>query len=338
MRAAVMSAPFGIAVQEVPKPAPGPNDVRVRILNAGICGSDIHIYDGTYAYAKYPHVHGHELSGVVETAGSEVTKLKTGDRVVIEPAIACGECYACRINKPNCCVTLEVIGIMRPGGFAEYTVVDENHVHVIPDKMSFEAGAIVEPFTIGAQIVSRAGVKPGNTVTILGAGPIGLTALILLKELHEVKVTIVDVIPERLALADLFGADVTINANGTNVNHTIMELTNNEGSNIVIETAGLRQTMEQTIDLVSSGGRIVIAGLTTDKVGIPGYLFSNKEVEIYGSRNSAGKFPEVIDFLTQHHEIADKFITNKMPLEKIDEAFRLAKFEPQVVNKIILQI
>jgi L-gulonate 5-dehydrogenase len=338
MKAAVMTEPFNLEIQEVPKPSPSANEVVVRVVNAGICGSDLHFYDGTNPYAKYPQICGHELSGVVDQVGSAVKVLKVGERVVIEPAVGCGTCYPCRIGKRNCCSNLELIGIVSQGGFAEYVLVEEEYIHVIPEQMSFEVGAIVEPFTIGAQIVSRANVSQGCTVTILGAGPIGLTVLILLKNRYDVQVTVVDVVPERLKLAHQFGADFLINPKQTDLLKKVRNQTKEEMSNIVIETAGLGLTMEQTIDLVSAGGRIVIAGVTSEQVTFPGALFTNKEVEIFGSRNSVGKFPEIIEFLFNHPTIAPHFISKKIPLGHIANGFHLAKNYPNRVNKIILEV
>lgn len=336
MRAAVTTEPYHIQMEEREKPEYGPREVLVRMKASGICGSDIHFYDGSHPYANYPQIFGHELSGIVDKVGSEVTKIQPGDRVVIEPGIPCGECYPCRIGKYNCCKNINIIGAFRPGGFADYVMVPEDYAHLMPDEMSHEMGALCEPFTIGAQVISRADPQPGSTVTILGMGPIGLTVLIQLKQLYDVKVFVVDVVEARLKKARFFGADETINPKGQDVIKTVDELTAGEGSNIVIESAGLKLTMEQSIHLVSPGGRIVIVGLTNDSVSFPGILFTNKEVEIFGSRNNIGKFPQVIRFLNEHQTIAESYITKQMPFTEIGDAFHIAKTQPNEINKMIL--
>ncbi len=335
MKAAVITEPYRISVRDVPKPAPGPEEVLVAIRAAGICGSDMHFYDGSSPIV-FPQILGHELAGIVEEVGNEVRHLKAGDRVVIEPGVACGRCYPCRIGKYNCCVNIQTIGIERAGGFAEYVAVPEKYAHRMPDGMSFEVGALVEPFTIGAQIVDRAGIRPGHTVTVIGTGPIGLTVIVLLKRLHNVKLFAVDVVPERLDKALRFGADVPINAGERDPIEAIAELTNGEGSNIVIECVGAKRTIEQTVDMVSHGGRIVVAGVTFQDVSFHGRSLTKKEVEIVGSRNSAGKFPSVIDFLNRNRDIADLFITHNMPFQQTSEAFQIAKTKPDEVTKIIL--
>jgi L-gulonate 5-dehydrogenase len=332
-----MIEPFRIEIRDMPEPEPGPNEALVRMQAAGICGSDLHFYDGTHPYARYPSVFGHELCGTVEKLGSDVSGLAPGDKVIIEPAIPCGRCFACRIGKGNCCPNMQFIGAFgRQGGFAEYVAVPAANLHRLPGNMREVDGALAEPFTIGAQAVSRADVRDGYTVTILGMGPIGLTILILLKALHKVNVFAVDVVPARLEQAKRFGADVLINPKERDPLKAVEELTGKEGSNVVIEVAGLKQTMEQTIHMVSPGGRIVIVGLTRDQVSFPGVLFTNKEVEIHGSRNSAGKFPFVIDFLNRHPDICRRYITRTVPFESMADAFREAKERPHEITKIVM--
>ncbi|WP_308635085.1 zinc-binding alcohol dehydrogenase family protein [Paenibacillus silvisoli] len=337
MKAAVFRKPYDIVVSETAKPQPGPGEVLVSVRAAGICGSDLHNYDGSHPYVVYPAIYGHELSGVVAEVGDRVTRVKTGERVVIEPAIPCGSCYPCRSGKYNCCVAMQFVGSFGgQGGFADYVAVPERCIHPIPDEMDFRIGALCEPFAIGAQAVKQAGVQDGMSVTLLGMGPIGLTILILLKRLYRVRVFAVDIVPERLETARRFGADVLINPLREDPIARIAELTGGENSNAVIEVAGLKWTMEQTIHMVSAGGRIVIVGLTSDDVSMPGILFTKKEVEIRGSRNSVDQFPFIIDFLNRNRELAEAFITATMPFGDIAHAFHEAKTKPHAVNKIVL--
>lgn len=337
MQAAVMTKPFMIEFQNVLRPVPGPHEVLVCVKAAGICGSDVHFYDGSNPYARYPQIFGHELSGIIEEVGSEVTIRQVGDRVVVEPAVPCGNCYPCRIGKYNACGNIGMIGSVRAGGFADFVAVPENHVHVMPNGMNFEIGALCEPFTIGAQAIDRSDIRPGQTVTILGMGPIGLTILTQIKKKHNVKVFAVDLVPERLELARVFGADVVVNPNERDTIEAINEWTGGEGSNVVIESAGIPLTIEQTIHLVSPGGRIVIVGLTGKDVTFPGQLLTKKDVEIYGTRHSVNKFPEVIQFLHANPDVAEVFITKIMPFNEIETALQTAKNYPNEVMKIVLK-
>ncbi|GEO25039.1 putative zinc-type alcohol dehydrogenase-like protein YjmD [Alicyclobacillus acidoterrestris] len=336
MRAAVMTKPFTIEFREVAQPVPKPHEVLVRVQAAGICGSDVHFYDGSNPYANYPQIFGHELAGVVEGVGDDAPSSLAGKRVVVEPAVPCGRCYACSINRPNACANIDMIGSVRAGGFADYVTVPAHHVHVMPDDMRFEVGAVCEPFSIGAQAIRRSGIKGGETVAILGMGPIGLTILSQLKRTFDVTVFAIDVVPERLQLALDFGADAVIDARNMDVVAHILSKTNGEGANIVLEAAGVPNTIEQTIHLVSAAGRIVIVGLTGQDVKFPGQLLTKKDIEIYGTRHSVGLFPAVMQFLHEHPDVADKFISQRMNFTELESALKLAKRCPAQVTKIIL--
>jgi threonine dehydrogenase-like Zn-dependent dehydrogenase len=336
MQAAIMTEPYQIQFKEVPRPVPGPGEVLVRVAAAGICGSDIHFYDGSNPYARYPQIFGHELSGVIEETGEGVPVRRQGERVVIEPAVPCGKCYPCRIGKFNACSDIAMIGSVRAGGFADYVLVPQQHVHVMPDGMSFETGALCEPFTIGAQAIQRANLMDGQTVAIIGMGPIGLTILTQIKRQYKVKIIVLDVVTSRLELALALGADEVINSGSSDALEEVLKLTDGEGANIVIESAGIPATIEQTIHLVSPGGRIVIVGLTGKDVSFPGQLLTKKDVELFGTRHSVNKFPEVIRFLEDNPDVAEAFISKVMPFKAIEEALVTAKNQPEQMIKIVL--
>lgn len=262
MRAAVMTKPFSIVFQDVPCPEPAAHEVLVKVKAAGICGSDVHFYDGSNPFGRYPQIFGHELSGVIEKTGTAVKERAPGERVAIEPAISCGSCYPCRKGRTNACVNIDMIGSVRKGGFADFIAVPETHVHPIPDDMDFATGALCEPFAIGAQAIKRADVQDGETIVILGLGPIGLTILAQIKKRFQADVIAVDPVRKRLKLAESFGADAAIQPADVNAEEEILKLTNGEGAGIVIEAAGVPATIEQSILLAAAGGKIVIVGLT----------------------------------------------------------------------------
>jgi len=336
MRAAVMTSPFNIEFRDVSRPVPGPDEVLVRVKAAGICGSDVHFYDGSNPYANYPQIFGHELAGVIEEIGEEVVSCKIGERVVVEPALPCGHCYACSINRPNACANINMIGSVRAGGFADFLTVPVDHVHIMPKDMTFEVGALCEPFSIGAQAIHRACIEGGETVAILGMGPIGLTILSQLKSAYAVSVFAIDVVSERLELARQFGADELIDAGKQDPIRVIDEMTGGEGANIVMEAAGNAKTIEQTIHLVSPAGRIVVVGLTGQDVSFPGQLLTKKDIELHGTRHSVNLFPQVMQFLNGNSDVAKMFISHRMFFAEIEEALQLAKNEPKKVTKIVL--
>ncbi|MFN2745849.1 zinc-binding alcohol dehydrogenase family protein [Bacillus sp. z60-18] len=336
MKAAVMTKPFSIDFQELPCPEPDAHEVLVRVKAAGICGSDVHFYDGTNPYGRYPQIFGHELSGVIEKTGAKADKRLEGKRVVIEPAISCGRCYPCRKGRTNACVNIEMIGSVRRGGFAEFLTVPESHVHPIPDEMDDVTGALCEPFAIGAQAIRRADLENGEAVVILGMGPIGLTILAQVKKRFDVEVIAIDPVRERLELAKTFGADHVIHPDQEDAEREVFNLTNGEGAGIVFEAAGVPATIEQSLRLAAAGGRIVIVGLTGDDVTLPGLQLTKKDIEIHGTKHSVNQFPGVIRFLNEHPELVRFFVTDIMPFTEIERALKKAKHHPEQITKVVL--
>lgn len=336
VKAAVMTKPFSIEFRDIPRPEPASGEVLVKVKAAGICGSDVHFYDGSNPYAQYPQIFGHELAGIIEKTGAGVRERSAGERVVIEPAIPCGGCYPCRKGRTNACVNIDMIGSVRRGGFADFIIVPETHVHPVPEQMDFATAALCEPFSIGAQAVRRADIQTGETIVILGMGPIGLTILAQIKKRFDVRVITVDPVRERLELAETFGADAVIQPGEEDAEQMILKLTDGEGAGIVFEAAGIPATIEQSVHLAAAAGRIVIVGLTGENVTIPGLLLTKKDIEIYGTKHSVNQFPGVIQFLNENPEIARSFVTEIMPFMEIEEALKKAKNCPHQVTKIIL--
>lgn len=298
MKAAIMEAPHRMKVGawETPKPAEG--EVLIAVKAAGICAGDLYFYIGKNPYAQYPQVAGHEIAGVVAEVGSRVGDFQVGQRVVVEPYVGCGKCYPCRIGKPNCCATLQIIGVHRAGGYAEYVVAPAFKVHAFPENLNFTVASFIEPVGIGVQACRRGALRPDESVLVLGCGPIGLS-LIEVAQAYGAKVTATDVIPSRLEAAKKLGASV-VRADDK-FRSTILDLTNGEGPPVILEATGNPQAIEQAVDLVASGGRIVIVGLVKDGIGVslPGLSFTRKEMTVLGSRGSENAFPESIDLLAR---------------------------------------
>jgi threonine dehydrogenase-like Zn-dependent dehydrogenase len=291
-----MNAPYDMKVGSWDTPRPGPGEVLVSVGAAGICAGDMYFYLGKNPYAVYPQICGHEIAGVVAELGPDVAGLEPGTPVVVEPFIGCGHCYPCRVGKSNCCMNLRIIGVHRPGGYAEYLTAPATLVHKIPPGLSLTFASFAEPVAIGVQGCRRGQVSAGETVLILGCGPIGL-ALIEVAKARGAAVWATDIAPERLATAARFGAE-TIPIDDHFV-QTILERTNGEGMPVVLEATGSPKAMEQTVDLVAAGGRIVILGLVKQGVTVnfPGLDFTRKEMTIVGSRASVNCFPEALELM-----------------------------------------
>lgn len=295
MRAAIMNAPFDMEVGTWGTPRPGPGEVLVAVGAAGICAGDLYFYLGKNPYAVYPQICGHEIAGTVVELGQGVEGPEPGTAVVVEPFIGCGTCYPCRVGKSNCCTRLQIIGVHRPGGYAEYLTAPADRIHVVPPGLSLSFASFAEPVAIGVQACRRGEIGQ-EYVLVLGCGPIGL-AVIEVAKARGAHIVATDVLPERLETAARFGAE-TLPA-GDHLLERILEQTNGEGAPVVVEATGSPRVMEQTVDLVASGGRIVILGLLKQgvTVSLPGLDFTRKEMTVVGSRASVNCFPEALQLL-----------------------------------------
>src|SRR5262245_8909796 len=334
MRAAIMDGPGAMRVGDWETPRAGAGEVLVSVGATGICAGDMYIYRGTNPYAKYPVIGGHEIAGTVAAIGAGVVGIAPGERVVVEPFIGCRSCYPCRVGKPNCCANLQIIGVHRPGGFAEYVAAPAQNIHKLPAGLSFAFASFAEPVAIGVQACRRGAVGAGEYVLILGCGPIGL-ALIEVARARGARPVAVDVLPERLESARALGGEVLLADESLLAN--VLDQTAGGGAPVVIEATGNVKAMEQTVDLVASGGRIVIVGLVKQGVGVtfPGLDFTRKEMTIVGSRASVGCFPESIELLAggqiTYPQVATEFGMWDAPL-----VFAELNAHPSAVHKGVL--
>ncbi|WP_320047401.1 zinc-binding alcohol dehydrogenase family protein [uncultured Ilyobacter sp.] len=313
------------------------NDVLVKIKAVGICGSDVHIYHGTNPLATYPRVIGHEFSGEVVGIGDSVTKVKIGDRVAIDPVTSCGECYACRTGNTNVCQSLEVSGVHTDGGMQEYIVVKENRAFKFDPEISWEEGALIEPFTIAAQSTSKGDIREGDTVFIMGAGPIGLGILQVAK-LKGARCMISDFNEYRLEIAKSLGADYVFSPAKEDVFKAVENFTGGEGANVVIDAVCIPQTFEQAVLVASPAGRVVLLGFHAEPSKIAQLNITKKGLEIKGSRLHANKFPEVIEWFEKNKVDAGKLISHRFKIEDIQGVFDLIENDPSKVCKIVVTL
>jgi 2-desacetyl-2-hydroxyethyl bacteriochlorophyllide A dehydrogenase len=310
-------------------------DVLVKVKNVGICGSDMHIYHGTNPFTVYPRVIGHEVSGIVEDIGDDVTSIKVGDLVSLEPIKYCGKCYACRNNQPNVCEFLEVFGVHIEGGMSEYLAADEKNWHRVESHVTSEQAALIEPLTIGAQATMRGEVRQDDTVFIIGAGPTGIACLLQAKE-RGAKVFISDFNQSRLDYAQSIGADVIIQPNEVDVLSEIKRLTDGELANVVIDAVGLPQTFQQAVELASIAGRVVTLGFNESASSIPSLLLTKKELKVVGSRLQSHQFPKVISQVNNGEIDSGEIVSHHYDVKDVKEAFKLLEDNPEKVRKIVL--
>lgn len=296
------------------------SQVLVRVMAAGICGSDIHVLHGTNPVAVYPLVPGHEIAGVVEKTGSGVNRLKKGDHVVLEPITYCGKCYACRKGRQNVCEALRVNGAHIDGGFQEYMLAEEKQLHKIPDGISFPQAALIEPYTIGAQACQRGGVTAGDIVLIYGAGPIGLIALDTAKNLGAVCI-VSEISPFRREMAGGFGADLIIDPQKENLENVVAKYTNNMGPNVIFEAAGGNALFEQAVRIASPAGTVVAMNLSVSPAAIAMAPIVKKELNIVGTRLQNNKFPEVISSLASKLDKINMLLTHTFDFRDFQKGF-----------------
>jgi 2-desacetyl-2-hydroxyethyl bacteriochlorophyllide A dehydrogenase len=312
------------------------DDVLIKIKAAGICGSDVHIYHGTSPVAVYPRVLGHEMVGEVIEIGKDVTQLKKGDKVVVEPIISCGECYACKSNRPNACSTLKVRGCHVDGGFQEYFVAPEKSVYKFNDEIPWEYAAMIEPYTIADQITWRADVRKGDYVFIIGAGPIGLTILEMAKLKGGICI-ISDFNEKRLNIAKEIGADYILNPSKCDPLEEVRKITNGMGSNVTIDAVCLPQTFEQAVEITSVAGRVMCLGFTNEVSKIAQLSITLKELDVRGSRHQTFKFKNVVELFNQNKLSPEKLVSNIIDYKNISEALNLIENKPEEICKIVLK-
>ncbi|MGL5100019.1 MAG: zinc-binding alcohol dehydrogenase family protein [Fusobacteriaceae bacterium] len=321
--------------REIPKIEKS-DDVIIKVKAVGICGSDMHIYHGTSPVATYPRVVGHEVVGEVIELGAEVSHLKKGDKVVLEPMIACGECYACKSNRPNACANLIVRGCHVDGGFQEYYKAPGKSFFKFNDESPWETASMIEPYTIAAQITWRADIRPGDYVFIIGAGPIGLCVL----EMAKLKggITIIsDFNEKRLDAAKDLGANYIINPKNENVLEKVREITNGSGSNVTIDAVCMPNTFKEAIEITSVAGRVMCLGFTKETSEIAQLGITIKELDIRGSRHQTYKFKEVVELFNNKKLNPEKLISHVIDFENTMDAIKMIEQTPEKVCKVVLK-
>lgn len=311
-----------------------PDSVIVKVKAVGICGSDIGAYKNGRPDAVIP---GHEVVGVVVQKGENVTKLEVGDHAVLEPLVSCGSCYACKKGYPNVCKDAICLGCQVDGGMSEYFMYDQNHWHKLPKELPWLAAVLIEPYTVGLEVVSRGRVQAGDVVLIHGAGPAGLIALDLSKKLGAT-VVVSEIVDGRLERARSLGADYTINPLHESYKDRIMEITNGEGPNVIIDAAGLPSMLTEGADILSQAGRYVLMGIGKFVDASYNMLWaSGKEFDIVGSRMQQKRFLPVIENAASYLENYEKLVTDVFPFERSEEALILAAKAAPDTAKVVVE-
>ncbi|RUR57264.1 Zn-dependent oxidoreductase [Vreelandella populi] len=338
MKVFQVNAPHDFKVAEVEIPTPAAGEVLVRVAFAGICGSDMHIIHGDNAFVRFPRITGHEFAGVVDAVGEGVADVSVGDRVCVDPVISCGTCYPCRIGRPNVCSALEVIGVHRNGGFEEFVSVPAANVHQVPEHISLDAAALVEPYTIAANVLDRMQPHRGDRLLILGAGMIGMTILQMARAMGIDEIIVTDVIDERLAAAKELGATHVLNSRTQDVEKEILALTEGEGVPLIADAACVPALLPQMLRLASPAGRIGLLGFSVQPSDLIQLEVIKKELTLVGSRLNNRKFPEVLALMASGKLDPLALVSHRLPLSEMPDAIDMLDHRPEEARKVLIQI
>jgi L-iditol 2-dehydrogenase len=338
MKAALLTAPYQIGLQEVEKPRLGSYDVLIKVQCVGICGSDLHTYRGTHPFRKPPVILGHEMAGEIVEVAEDVSLFKKGDRVSVEPQTYCHHCPSCYQGNYNLCMNKRILGTTPwPGAFAEYVVIPEDKVYLLPDGLSFEEGAMVEPLAVGIRAAQMAQPRIGDTVLIMGSGTIGLATLAALKEAGATRTIATDVEDFNLAKAKELGAWNTVNVGKEPLAEKVKEWTRGEGVDAAVIAVGVPSLIDESLGLVRKKGRVVLVALFDDKATIDAFKIVSTEAEVVGSWVYTGReFQAAIDLMSQGRIETKSFITHRWPIERIGEALDLVDKRTEDLIKVVL--
>jgi L-iditol 2-dehydrogenase len=341
MKALLLSEYKNLTLQDLPQPIPGPEDVLVQVAACGICGSDVHGYDGSTGRRIPPIVMGHEAAGIVAAVGSAVRKFAKGDRVTFDSTVYCGACDFCRKGDVNLCDNRQVVGVScgefrRAGAFAEYVAVPERIIYHLPPELSFAEAAMLEAVSVALHGVRVSEVKGDETALVIGAGMIGLLLLQAARAAGCSRIFVADIDSTRLKLAADLGADETLQFSGAELFSQVLRLTEGRGVDLVLEAVGRNETVSSAIDCVCKGGTVTLVGNITPQVTIHLQKVVSRQIRLQGSCASSGEYPQAMQLIAEGKIKVGPLITAVAPLTDGPEWFqRLYAREPNLM-KIVL--
>jgi len=323
MLQAVLKEPRKIEIREVPKPTLGGGDVLIKVRNLGICGSDIHIFYGKHIYKEYPIIPGHEISGEVAEVTPSIEKIKVGDKVTLRPQLTCRKCYNCLHGNYHICENLKVIGFHIPGAAGEYLSAPYQNIITLPDNISFEDGAMIEPVAVAVHALKKCENISGKKVLVFGAGPIGNLVAQTAKAYGAVSVMITDRVDFRLKIASDCGIDWYVNVLHKNLRQEILDKFGSNGADLILECVGIEDTIEEAIELTRKGTDVIIVGVPEGKLSVNLGLVQDRELKLIGSlMYKEEDFYEAIRLISEDKIKVKELITNRFPFKQYPEAFK----------------
>lgn len=341
MKAAVLRGVDDLRVEELQDPSPADEEVLVRVKAAGVCGTDVHMWEGSNREGTFPFIPGHEWSGEVVAVGRDVTSIRRGERVVAEVPIPCRICDNCKDGmEPNMCPDKELYGFSweAAGGMAEYTLAREERLFKIPDNVSYEEAALIEPVSVAYHGVwgSGGGAAPHDRVVVFGAGPIGLFTMLSCKA-SGAPVIVVEPMAFRRQMAKDLGADVVLDPSGGDLAELVKEHTGGRGATLALECSGSNGALASTVDVIGQQGRIVLIGQSAGRripIEIGKAVFGR--TTIVGSSGSPHFFPKTLAFMSRRLVDLMPVVTHRFPLAQILDAFELGKAGADCAKILVL--
>ena len=341
MKALLLKEYKKLRVADMPDPEAAADEVRIKVEACGICGSDIHGYDGSSGRRKPPIIMGHEAAGVVESVGIDASDIAPGTRVTFNPMLSCGECEYCKRGETNLCNSRMVLGVScdefhRHGAFAEYVTVPARNLYPVPNEVPFEHACMTEPVTVATHAINRTPVQDGDTAVVVGSGMIGLLTVQALLVAGCSKVIAVDLSNDKLKVAKELGAEHTLNPKDDDVVAKILEMTNGNGADIAVEVVGATPTLQTAIEVTRRGGSVTLVGNLAPTVDFAMQAAVTRELTLYGSCASNSEFPSALKLMQDGKIKVDPLITATASLEECPGWFdRLYSGEDGLMKVIV---
>lgn len=331
---------FTLRESEIPELKPG--WVLIEVKACGICGSDVHGMDGSTGRRQPPVIMGHEASGIIHEVAAGVSGWEMGDRVTFDSTISCGECEYCRMGAINLCNNRRVLGVScneyrQNGAFAEFVAVPAHILYAIPENISFEQAAMIEAVSVAVHAVKISGVKSGEVAVVLGCGMIGLLCIQALKAIGTKKVIAIDLVSEKLKLAEELGADLAFKSDDPEIMSKIQNETGSRGADLVMEVVGIESTVNQAVDFTRKGGTITLVGNLSAEVKFPLQKVVTRQLKVQGSCASAGEYPLCLELISSGKIKVDQLISKVAPLEDGNEWFHRLYNKEAGLMKVILK-
>lgn len=334
-----MTAPGKIEFRDVPVPKVKEGQVLVKIKRIGICGSDIHVYHGKHPYTSYPVVQGHEVSGEIVKLIDGGSNFKEGDKVTIQPQIVCGRCYSCKHGQNHICDNLKVMGFQATGMASEYFAVDLKKVLKLPENISYDHGALVEPLAVAVHALKRGGDIKRRKILILGAGPIGNLVAQAANGMGAQSVMITEISDYRLNIARECGINYCLNSKTQDIGEELINTFGKDKADLILECVGINTTTEQAIANARKGTDIIVVGVFAEKATVDLGLVQDRELRLIGTlMYQEEDYRKAIELIEESKVKLDPIITEHFPFEDYLEAYKYIEEKKDKIMKVMIKL